>query len=115
MSTQFQAGDYVVYQKSKFSVHPGPHAKGISPAPNGDSYSYNVDKFWRVVAVQPDGKFVVCTRRGKQHTLAADDPALRRAYWWERYLLRRRFPTLPPHGLDIPSTGNPQGPVRPNL
>ena len=53
-----------------------------------------MDKFWTVVAVQPDRKVVVRTRRGKQLTVEADDPALRRAAWWERFLFRRRFPEI---------------------
>jgi hypothetical protein len=96
MPTHFKPGDLVVYRKQKFSVHPGPNARGIFPAPNGDSYTYCVDKFWKVLAVLPDGSLVVCTRRGKQHTIAAADPALRRAYWWERLWFRPRFPTLNP-------------------
>jgi hypothetical protein len=82
----------VVYRKQKVSVHPGPHARDVRPAPNGDSYSYAVEKFWRVVAVQPDDTLVVRTRRGKQHTVAARDPNMRPARWWERLLRRRRFP-----------------------
>ena len=93
MAMHFKPGDFVVYRKQKHSVHPGPHARGISPAANGDNYSYYVDKFWTVVSVQPDRTLVICTRRGKQHTVVADDPALRRASWWERLLFRHRFPT----------------------
>jgi hypothetical protein len=96
MPTHFKPGDLVVYRKQKFSVHPGPNARGIFPAPNGDYYTYCVDKFWKVVTVQPDGGLLVCTRRGKQHTIAANDPALRRAHWWERLWFRLRFPTLTP-------------------
>jgi hypothetical protein len=96
MAAHFKPGDFVIYRKQKFSVRPGPHAKGISPAPRGDYYSYHVDKFWRVTSVLSDDKVIVCTRRGKQHTLPAGDPALRRANWWERLLLRRRFPTRTP-------------------
>jgi hypothetical protein len=96
MTAHFQPGDFVIYRKHKFSVHPGPNAKGIFPAPHGDYYSYCVDKFWRVISVQPNHEVVICTRRGKQHTVAADDPALRRATWWERLLFRHRFPALTP-------------------
>jgi hypothetical protein len=95
MEAHFKPGDCVTYRKQKISSHPGPHARGISPAPNGDSYSYCVDKCYRVMSVRPDGMVVVRTRRGRQRTLAADDPALRRARWWERFLLRCRFPTWP--------------------
>jgi hypothetical protein len=96
MKTRFKPGDWVIYRKHKYSVHPGPHAKGITPALHGDSYSYQVDKFWTVIAVQADDQIVVRTRRGKQLTLSVDDPALRRAHWWERLLFRSRFPVLEP-------------------
>jgi hypothetical protein len=92
MTAPFKPGDCVIYRKRKLSVRPGPHARGIQPAPNGDDYSYEVPKFWRVVAVQPDRTILVRTRRGKQLTIQADDPALRRAHWWELWFYRRRFP-----------------------
>ncbi len=94
MKAQFKPGDCVIYRTEKYSIHPGPRAHGIYPTPCGDYYSYSVDKFWRVVAVQPDHTLLVCTRRGKQRTVAAHDPALRRARWWERLLHRGRFPAL---------------------
>jgi hypothetical protein len=96
MTSRFRVGDDVIYRKQKFSVHPGPHARAVSPAPNGDHYSYCVDKFWKVIAVEADGQIVVRTRRGKQLTINVRDPALRRAYWWERLLFRSRFPVLTP-------------------
>src|SRR5690349_13397043 len=77
MFARFRPGDVVVYRKQKNSVHPGPHARDIQPAPHGDSYAYAVEKFWRVEAVRPDHTLVVRTRKGKQHTIAADDPNLR--------------------------------------
>jgi hypothetical protein len=105
MTLRFRPGDLVIYRKQKCSAHPGPHAREVCPAPHGDSYSYCVEKCWRVVAVQPGHQLVVCTRRGKRHTLRDNDPALRRARWWERLLLRDRFPTLTPAGPpDTPSS-----------
>jgi hypothetical protein len=102
MTAHFKPGDYVVYRKKKVSLHPGPHAKSIYPAPNGDYYSYDVDKFWTVIAVQPNDEIVVCTRRGKRLTLNASDPALRHAGWLERLIYRRRFPGL--KAGDLPAT-----------
>jgi hypothetical protein len=96
MAAHFRPGDCVIYRKPKFSVRPGPHAKDIHPAPHGDYYSYCVSKFYRVISVLPDHHILVCTRRGRQRTLAEDDPALRRAHWWERLLLGGRFPPLTP-------------------
>jgi hypothetical protein len=98
MSARFRPGEVVVYLKQKSSLHPGPHAGNIQPAPHGDFYSYLVEKFWRVVAVQPDNKLVVRTRKGKQHTIAANDPNLRRTHWWERLLFWHRFPPRAPEG-----------------
>jgi hypothetical protein len=92
MPTRFRPGDVVVYRKQKSSVHPGQHARAVEPAPHGDDYTYCVDKFWRVEAVGPDDTLVVRTRKGKHLTIAAGDPNLRRPRWWERLLLRHRFP-----------------------
>jgi len=94
MPQLFKPGDWVVYRMQKHSTRPGPRAEGVQPAPRGEDYSYHVDKFWTVVAVQPDGKVVARTRRGKEHVLEPDDPLLRRANWWERLLWRKRFPRL---------------------
>jgi hypothetical protein len=91
MTQQFQPGDWVIYRKRKHSSHPGPRAKDVDPAPRGEDYSYHVDKFWTIVAVEPDGKMVARTRRGKEHVLEPDDPSLRKARWWERLLWRSRF------------------------
>jgi hypothetical protein len=93
MTAHFKPGDAVIYRKQKFSLRPSPQAKDICPAAYGDYYSYSVDKFWRVIAVRANQQIVVCTRRGKELTLEADDPALRRASWWERFVFRHRFPT----------------------
>jgi hypothetical protein len=103
MALPFKPGDFVIYRKQKFSVHPGPHARDIYPAPNGDCYSYCIPKLYRVVAVQPP-QVVVRTRKGRQRTLAAGDPGLRRARWWERLLFWGRFPDLAPEesGARVP-------------
>jgi hypothetical protein len=100
MSARFRPGDVVVYRKPKNSVRPGPHAREIQPAPNGDSYSYFVDKLWRVISIQSGETLVVRTRKGKLHVVASDDPRLRRPRWWERLLLWHRFP---PH-MPAPET-----------
>jgi hypothetical protein len=100
MPYQFKPGDCVIYRKQKYSTHPGPKANSIWPTPCGEYYSYCVDKFYRVTSIHSDQTVVVVTRRGRQRTLGANDPALRRARFWERLLHRHRFPPLPapPHG-----------------
>jgi hypothetical protein len=95
MGKALKPGDPVIYRKTKHSTHPGPRAAQVDPAAHGDDYTYQVDKFWIVVVVEADGRVEVCTRRGKRLTVRADDPALRRARWWERLLFRHRFPKLP--------------------
>lgn len=94
MASRFRPGDRVIYRKSKHSTSPGPRAADVQPAPRGEYYAYNVDKFWTVSEVKPDGTIVVRTRRGKEHLLEPDDRALRKARWWERLLYRDRFPPL---------------------
>jgi len=92
MRERFKLGEWIVYRKQKQSTRPGSRARATHPAPRGEDYTYFVDKYWIVVDI--GDKLVACTRRGKHHTLDADDPALRRATWWERLLLRGRFPSF---------------------
>jgi hypothetical protein len=91
----YKPGDRIVYLSSKHSSHPTPRAVEVRPEPAGEFYSYEVLKFWVVAAVQPDGSLVAVTRRGKSRVIHGDDPALRRARWWERLFFRSRFPTWP--------------------
>lgn len=88
----FKPGDPVIYRKSKFSNHPGPRAKNIDPAPQGEIYSYVVDKFWTVVGITDDQKLLIRTRRGKEHVVHPGDPNLRHARWWEKLFWGHRFP-----------------------
>ena len=94
MKKTYRPGDLVVYRKTKHSTHPGPRAENVHPAPNGDSYSYTIDKFWMVDDVLEDGTIVATTRRGKKNFLQADDPMLKRASLIERILYRSRFAQL---------------------
>lgn len=89
--SEFQPGDWVVYHKTKWSTDPGPRAQNVQPASGGDQYVYNVDKYWVVSEVRPDGSLVLITRRGKQHVLDSDLPSLRKANWIERFRYRSRF------------------------
>lgn len=86
-----KSGDWVIYRKQKSSASPGPRAEKIVPASNGEDYTYMVQKYWVVREVLDDGRLCLATRRGKQHVVAPDDPCLRRARWWERWLLAARF------------------------
>ncbi|GIX03859.1 MAG: hypothetical protein KatS3mg113_0865 [Planctomycetaceae bacterium] len=90
----WQVGDPVVYHVSKFGVDPSPRACEVHPAAYGETYSYVVEKYWRVAEVHPNGDLVLVTRRGKQHIVHPDDPCLRKAHWWERWLYGHRFPDL---------------------
>jgi hypothetical protein len=65
----------------------------ITPASNGDGYSYCVDKFWLVASVFPDGTLLAKTRRGKLHRLNPTDPNLRHARLIESIFDRGRFPS----------------------
>ena len=91
----YQPGDCVVYKKSKHTEHPGPRAQNVRPALRGETYTYFVDKFWVVATVigdsQGDSQLLLRTRRGKEHVVSVNDPNLRQARWWERWVWRRRF------------------------
>ena len=91
---RFRPGDLVVYRKTKISSSPGRRAVAIDPAPRGEQYWYQVDKFWVVSQCDDPDQVIVQTRRGKQHRLETTDVTLRRATWIERIFYRHRFPAL---------------------
>ena len=100
----FGNGDYVIYRRLRHSNRPSRRAKHIRPAEHGEYYSYEVEKYWIVQDVLPDGKLLLRTRRGKIHEVASNDPQLRLASCWERWFLTSRFPARtaplsdgPPH------------------
>ncbi|QDS90380.1 hypothetical protein EC9_45880 [Rosistilla ulvae] len=89
--SKLKRGDWVIYRKQKSSTSPGARATDVHPTAGGDTYHYLVDKFWVVDEVLDGQQVRLRTRRGKQNTITADDPRLRRASWWERLLYRSRF------------------------
>ncbi len=101
-----QVGDKVVFAKDKFSTVPGKRAKEVAATPKGDNYSYIVEKYWLVKEVHESGSLLLLTRRGKEHTVAADDPRLRRANWIEKILYRKRFPSLDAASNDVRPDGD---------
>lgn len=92
----YQPGDRVIYVAAKHSQHPGPRAEAVEPETHGEGYSYQVKKYWLVLAVHDD-TLTVRTRRGKQRSVSTSDPRLRPARWWEKLLLGSRFPDQGPH------------------
>ena len=85
-----KAGDWVIYRKQKISKSPGPRAVDVRASSGGETYQYMVDKFWIVEEVNDDS-LLLRTRRGKRNTIDNDDPRLRVANWWERFIYRGRF------------------------
>jgi len=100
----YRPGDRVVYTATKHSAHPGPRAEAVQPEQHGEGYWYDVKKYWLVVHVQPDGFLTCITRRGKERAIAASDPRLRPARWWESFFFRDRFPRL----STVPGDGSSQ-------
>ncbi|GIW98943.1 MAG: hypothetical protein KatS3mg111_2276 [Pirellulaceae bacterium] len=92
--TRYRIGDKVIYIQDKATPSPGPRAKNIYPCPAGDLYVYQVEKYWVVKDVLPDGTLVLATRRGKERHVPSDDRRLRKASWWERLTRAHRFPEL---------------------
>ena len=87
---KFKVGDFVVYQKWKCSTHPSLRAKTVRPAQYGETYSYAIEKFWKVVRVFDD-TIEIETRRGKRRLLAQDDDALRKTSLMDRLFFKDRF------------------------
>ena len=94
MRQVFKSGDPVIFRVTKQSTDPGPRALDVHPAPRGETYSYQVDKFWTVSSVDAQGLVLLVTRRGKQRSVSQDDVRLRHARWWERWFHASRFPKL---------------------
>ena len=94
MASRINIGDKVVYTRTKYTSRPGKNARDIQPARRGESYEYCVDKYWVVAEVRGDGQLVLQTRRGKRHLIAPNDPALRKASWWEKLIKNSLFPKL---------------------
>jgi hypothetical protein len=92
--SELEPGDYLIYRKSKASPRPGPRARNVQPAENGDDYYYEVDKFWTVSDVLEDGRLVAVTRTGKHVYLTPEDERLRKAGLLARALHRGRFPAV---------------------
>lgn len=95
MGRSYAVGSMVVFRKQKRGIAPSPRAKNVRPAAHGDDYGYEIEKYWRVAAVLPDGQLEVVTRRGKRLRIEATDPRLRPANWLERWFLISRFPPAP--------------------
>lgn len=87
----FKIGEFVVVGKAKSSTRPSPQAKDVRPAQYGETYSYIIEKFWKVVRVFDNGAIEIETRRGKRHLLDKDTPLLRKAGFWDRLMFRNRF------------------------
>lgn len=104
-NTYFRPNDWVVYTREKHSLSPGPRAKNVSPSPHGETYSYEVDKYWIVRQVR-ENELILETRRGKTHSVSRNDLRLRKASIWEKLFCANRFPSkqLPQASL---SEGSP--------
>ncbi len=102
--SKLKRGDWVIYRKQKSSKSPGERAIEVRPASGGEMYQYMVDKFWIVDEVLEGGRVSLRTRRGKQHTVDADDLRLRLPRWWERWWHRDRFESIEPVAPTLEST-----------
>jgi hypothetical protein len=88
---EYRKGDWVVYRRLKFTTHPGRRAQEVVASPNGDGYTYFVDKFWVVAELLAGNNLLLKTRRGKTHVVAAQDINLRHASLFDCIRYRRRF------------------------
>ena len=88
----FKSGDRVVYRMVKESSCPGPRATNIEPTRFGETYHYQVEKYWVVSEVRDSGEVEIRTRKGKTRLIEPGDQRLRHANVFEHLFLRKRFP-----------------------
>lgn len=104
-NTNFKVGQSVVYRKPKSSTSPGQRAINIRPATAGETYCYEVEKYWVVSEIVNDDMIELQTRSGKQHVVSRDDSRLRHATLIERLFRADRFPKLDnASGFESPAT-----------
>lgn len=60
----------------------------------GETYSYVIDRLWKVIRVNPDGSLIALGPKGKEHHLEADDPHIEKAGWLQRSRYRLRMHRL---------------------
>lgn len=94
MRSRYRIGEKVVYVKQKCSTCPGDRAMNVMAAPRGETYEYQVEKYWLVSDILPDGVLVLQTRTGKSHQIKQSDPNLRKASFFERVFRSSNFPVL---------------------
>lgn len=87
---ELRPGDWVIYKMQKASSSPGPRAKATTASSKGENYTYIVDKFWIVEAVEGD-EFLLRTRKGKQHRINKSDSRLRKPSWFQKLMYSSRF------------------------
>jgi hypothetical protein len=92
---RYYVGQAVVYRLPKQGTRPGRRARNLRPSPHGETYVYDVDKYWRIAEFLAGDQLLLTTRRGKTHIVRRDDPQLRPASWWERLFYCGRFPGPP--------------------
>lgn len=90
-----KVGDPVVYRVSKHSENSGRRARNVGAAPRGEYDTCEADRFWTVVGIRDDGRVILRTRRGEEHTVDLNDQRLRHATVWERLFFHNRFPPMP--------------------
>jgi hypothetical protein len=108
MAHRYKVGDKVVYTRDKYTPRPGPRAKNVFASPNGEAYQYQVEKYWIVADVRPDGFILLKTRRGKNHLVATDDPRLRKASLFDRLWKSHLFPAAALLKGGLPLENGPQ-------
>lgn len=89
-----KVGQTVVYRMPKSSTSPGQRAINVRPSTAGESYAYEVEKYWVVSKIIDDLHVELSTRTGKRHVISLDDRRLRLASWLERTFSSDRFPNL---------------------
>ena len=94
MAIEAKPGDPILFYAQKITRRPGPRAQDIVPSKHGDTYSYRVEKYWRVREVREDGALRLYTRGGKEHVFGSDDRRLQKPGILKRIIQGKKFPPI---------------------
>lgn len=92
MFGKIKPGDYVIYQKCKYSNHLPKIKEGeVHPLEHGEGYQYYVNKYW-IVKSEDNENYYCVTPRGKVVSVKKTDPCIRKASLLEK--MARKFSVL---------------------
>ena len=80
----FRPGDIVVYSGRMSGPRPGPAAQNIVPSENGESYTWHVEHYARILDVRPNGFLLVRSETDGESIVDSQSVSIRRLNLMQR-------------------------------